>query len=179
MNEDHRLDGQTAIVTGAAQGIGQGIALVLSEAGANIVIGDIQDASDTVRQIEQKGGRAVAMLMDTSRPSDAEALVELALQPVRFPGRTRQQCRYRRSPGHHLGPNRRGVAAYHRRQSQRSLLLHPRRPQAHAGGGQRLHRQHQFPGRPSRRRPQRLPSLQRKQGRPHRTNYRLVGPSRR
>ena len=83
MNEDHRLDGQTAIVTGAAQGIGQGIALVLSEAGANIVIGDIQDASDTVRQIEQKGGHAVAMVMDTSRPSDAEALVELALQPVR------------------------------------------------------------------------------------------------
>ncbi len=79
MNEDHRLDGQTAIVTGAAQGIGQGIALVLSEAGANIVIGDIQDASDTVGQIEANGGRAVAMLMDTSIPSDAEALVELAL----------------------------------------------------------------------------------------------------
>ena len=79
MNEDHRLDGQTAIVTGAAQGIGQGIALVLSEAGANIVIGDIQDASDTVGQIEANGGRAAAMLMDTSIPSDAEALVELAL----------------------------------------------------------------------------------------------------
>ena len=79
MNEDHRLDGRTAIVTGAAQGIGQGIALVLSEAGANIVIGDIQDASDTIGQIEAKGGRAVAMLMDTSIPADAEALVELAL----------------------------------------------------------------------------------------------------
>ena len=79
MNEDHRLDGQTAIVTGAAQGIGQGIALVLSEAGANIVIGDIQDSSNTVQQIEQQGGSAVSMLMDTSIPSDAEALVELAL----------------------------------------------------------------------------------------------------
>lgn len=79
MNEDHRLDGQIAIVTGAAQGIGQGIALVLSEAGANIVIGDIQDASNTVQQIEQQGGSAVSMLMDTSIPSDAEALVELAL----------------------------------------------------------------------------------------------------
>ena len=79
MNEDHRLDGQTAIVTGAAQGIGQGIALVLSEAGANVVIGDIQDASNTIRQIEAKGGAAVSMLMDTSIPSDAEALVQLAL----------------------------------------------------------------------------------------------------
>ena len=79
MNEDHRLDGQTAIVTGAAQGIGRGIALVLSEAGANIVIGDIQDASDTVRQVQQNGGRATAMLMDTAIPADAEALVQLAL----------------------------------------------------------------------------------------------------
>ena len=32
-----------------------------------------------MRQIEQKGGRAAAMVMDTSRPSDAKALVELAL----------------------------------------------------------------------------------------------------
>ena len=79
MNEDHRLDGQTAIVTGAAQGIGQGIALVLSEAGANIVIGDIQDASDTLRQIKQQGGRATSMLMDTARASDAESLVALSL----------------------------------------------------------------------------------------------------
>ena len=79
MNDDHRLDGQTAIVTGAAQGIGQGIALVLAEAGANIVIGDIQDASYTVSQIEESGGRAIAMLMDTANPSDAEALVSLAL----------------------------------------------------------------------------------------------------
>ena len=37
MAETHRLDGQVAIVTGAAQGIGRGIALVLSEAGAKIV----------------------------------------------------------------------------------------------------------------------------------------------
>ncbi len=79
MNADHRLDGQTAIVTGAAQGIGQGIALVLSEAGANVVIGDIQDASNTVRQIEAKGGAAVSMLMDTARSADAESLVQLAL----------------------------------------------------------------------------------------------------
>ena len=79
MDTDHRLDGQTAIVTGAAQGIGRGIALVLSEAGANVVIGDIQDASSAVAQIEAMGGNAVAMVMDTSRPDDAEALVQLAL----------------------------------------------------------------------------------------------------
>ena len=42
MTDSTRVDGQVAIVTGAAQGIGRGIANVLSKAGANIVIGDIQ-----------------------------------------------------------------------------------------------------------------------------------------
>ena len=74
-----RLDGQVAIVTGAAQGIGQGIALALSEAGAKVVIGDIQDAGATVEKIESSGGRVAAMVMDTSVSTDAEALVDLAL----------------------------------------------------------------------------------------------------
>jgi 3-oxoacyl-[acyl-carrier protein] reductase len=72
------LDGQVAIVTGAAQGIGQGIALVLAAAGARIVIGDIQDASNTVDQIQAEG-EAVCMLMDTSVPADARRLVQLAV----------------------------------------------------------------------------------------------------
>ena len=74
-----RLDGQVAIVTGAAQGIGRGIALALSEAGAAIVIGDIQDAGSTVEAISSSGGRAVSMIMDTSLPDDARALVALAV----------------------------------------------------------------------------------------------------
>ena len=78
MAETHRLDGQVAIVTGAAQGIGRGIALVLSEAGAKIVVGDIQDASSTVEEIRSSGGQTVSMLMDTSVPKNAEALVDLA-----------------------------------------------------------------------------------------------------
>ena len=79
MTDSTRLDGQVAIVTGAAQGIGQGIALVLAEAGAKIVIGDIQDAHATLHTIRTNGGEAVSMLMDTSQPDDARALVDLAL----------------------------------------------------------------------------------------------------
>ena len=79
MMDSTRLDGEVAIVTGAAQGIGRGIALILAEAGAKVVIGDIQDARATVQEIHSHGGEALSMLMDTSRSSDAQALVALAL----------------------------------------------------------------------------------------------------
>ncbi len=79
MPDTQRLNGQVAIVTGAAQGIGHGIALVLAKAGAQIVIGDIQDASSAVQEIRAAGGQAISIIMDISKPSDDETLVNLAL----------------------------------------------------------------------------------------------------
>ena len=79
MPETRRLNEQVAIVTGAAQGIGRGIALVLARAGAMVVIGDIQDATDTVQEIHAAGGQAMSILADISNPLDDEALVNLAL----------------------------------------------------------------------------------------------------
>ena len=62
MPETRRLNEQVAIVTGAAQGIGRGIALVLARAGVRLVIGDIQDATDTVQEIHAAGGQAISIL---------------------------------------------------------------------------------------------------------------------
>ena len=79
MVADLSLNGQVAIVTGAAQGIGKGIAQVLAAAGARVVIGDIQDADSTADEIRKGGGEAATMVMDTSIPEEANALVNLAL----------------------------------------------------------------------------------------------------
>lgn len=52
------LDDRVAVVTGAAQGIGQGIALRLAEAGARVALLDRQDAGDTLAQLQEFGAPA-------------------------------------------------------------------------------------------------------------------------
>ncbi len=79
------LSGQVAIVTGAAQGIGRGIALELARAGCDVAIGDLVDrdqtasaAAETIAAIEALGRRAIAVRCDVCRAADCETLVETA-----------------------------------------------------------------------------------------------------
>ncbi|MDC3729123.1 SDR family NAD(P)-dependent oxidoreductase [Rhodococcus sp. C26F] len=58
------LNGKIAIVTGAAQGIGQATAKRLASEGATVIAADIQDASATVDAIAQLGGKAHAYELD-------------------------------------------------------------------------------------------------------------------
>ena len=67
--EQFKLDGKVAIVTGAAQGLGQGIAAGVAEAGADVALVDILDMTETRKQIESLGRRCVAIeanLMNTN-----------------------------------------------------------------------------------------------------------------
>ena len=61
-----RLDGQTALVTGAARGLGRAISLALADAGADIALGlrVASDAEDLAAQIEAMGRRALRVQMD-------------------------------------------------------------------------------------------------------------------
>jgi len=60
------LSGRTALVTGAARGLGRAIALALAEAGADIALGlrNRDSASDLIGEIEATGRRAFAVQLD-------------------------------------------------------------------------------------------------------------------
>jgi len=60
------LDGQTALVTGAARGLGRAIALAMAHAGADIALGlrDPSSADDLVAEITRFGRRALPLAMD-------------------------------------------------------------------------------------------------------------------
>jgi NAD(P)-dependent dehydrogenase (short-subunit alcohol dehydrogenase family) len=72
-----RLDGKAAIVTGAGQGIGRGIALVLAREGARVAVVDVNPdtAASTEKEIETRGGRAVAIRCDVGIRAQADAAI--------------------------------------------------------------------------------------------------------
>ncbi|MFJ8027756.1 SDR family NAD(P)-dependent oxidoreductase [Streptomyces sp. NPDC096311] len=64
-----RLAGRTAVVTGAAGGIGQAFARRLADEGAAVAILDLADAADVVHGIEEAGGKAIALTCDLTDPT--------------------------------------------------------------------------------------------------------------
>jgi NAD(P)-dependent dehydrogenase (short-subunit alcohol dehydrogenase family) len=76
-----RLDGKIAIVTGASSGLGVAFALALAEAGADVAVGArrVDRLTDTKKQIEAMGRRAVAVAVDVTRPEECQYLVDQAV----------------------------------------------------------------------------------------------------
>jgi NAD(P)-dependent dehydrogenase (short-subunit alcohol dehydrogenase family) len=67
------LDGRVAVVTGGARGIGLGCCECLSEAGASVVVADI-DIAEARQSAEKLGGPAVAVELDVRQAESASAL---------------------------------------------------------------------------------------------------------
>jgi len=68
------LTGKVAVVTGAARGIGQGIALELAKAGADVCVSDLIDGSDTVNQIQALKKNAFYSKTDVSNEKSVKKL---------------------------------------------------------------------------------------------------------
>jgi len=77
-----RLKDKVVIVTGAARGIGQAIALRCVQEGARVVIADVRDEQGqaTAHEIEQLGGQAMFVHCDVSRKPEVEALVQKTVE---------------------------------------------------------------------------------------------------
>ncbi|XP_034411895.1 dehydrogenase/reductase SDR family member 1-like isoform X3 [Cyclopterus lumpus] len=72
------LSGWVCVVTGASRGIGRGIALQLSEAGATVYITGRQETSlkQTAAQVKERGGNCVPVICDSTKEKDIEDLFE-------------------------------------------------------------------------------------------------------
>jgi 3-oxoacyl-[acyl-carrier protein] reductase len=72
------LQGRVAIVTGAAQGIGRAIAETLAEAGADIVVADLDPtrSKDTVAAVEKAGRKALNLKVNVADANDAKAMAD-------------------------------------------------------------------------------------------------------
>lgn len=75
------LSGKTAIVTGGAAGIGFGISLRLAEAGANVLIADMnaENAEKAKEELLRNGWKAEAVRADVSNEDDVRKMVEKAV----------------------------------------------------------------------------------------------------
>ena len=142
--DDLRLDGRTAIVTGAGRGIGRTIALALAEAGADVVVAarTVSEIESTAEQVRALGRRSMPVPADVSNPDDVDALVDRTLEEfgkvdimvnnaglfkelavVPFPGRDPSAAR---GDARELFPHdRRGDAVGDRHEHGRRLLRLP------------------------------------------------------
>jgi 3-oxoacyl-[acyl-carrier protein] reductase len=79
-----KLTGKVALVTGAAQGIGRAISLLLARNGADIVVSDInlEKVEETAKEISAIGPKAMAVKVDVSNLSDVERMVEGILEKL-------------------------------------------------------------------------------------------------
>ncbi len=79
---EQRLSGKAALITGAGQGIGRGIASVFADAGAKVVVATRTASSgqETVDAIREAGGEAILVSTDVQDPVQCQASVDATIE---------------------------------------------------------------------------------------------------
>lgn len=75
-----RLEDKTAIVTGAARGIGRAIALHLTGEGCHTVLVDREPSHEVERSIKKMGGQCIGVTIDVSRIEAVQKMVKRAVE---------------------------------------------------------------------------------------------------
>ena len=76
-----QLSGKTAIITGAAGGLGRAFALGFASRGASVVVADMNTdgAAETVSMIDAAGGKAISVKVNVADKASCEAMVDAAI----------------------------------------------------------------------------------------------------
>jgi NAD(P)-dependent dehydrogenase (short-subunit alcohol dehydrogenase family) len=77
-----QLAGRVAVVTGAASGIGRGLAVRFAAEGMKVVLADVEQPAleDAVAELEAAGAEAIGVRTDVSQIEDVERLAERTLE---------------------------------------------------------------------------------------------------
>ena len=82
--ERFKLEGKTALVTGGGRGIGKAFCLALAQAGADVAVADLDEASakGTAEEIRVLGRRSLALKVDVTRPEEVHSMVEKTVKQL-------------------------------------------------------------------------------------------------
>jgi len=78
--ENFKLTDKVAVVTGAARGLGQALALALAEAGAHVALVDLLSATETRQAIESLGRKSLELQVDLSVKTSHDRIVNAVTQ---------------------------------------------------------------------------------------------------
>ena len=156
---EYSVEGKTVIITGAARGIGKGIARVLAESGAKVMVTSLtnQYLVPLSESMAADGHPIEILTADATKSEDWQRTYDYAMEkgPRRCPG---QQPGRRHTKTHRASARRRSVNSLNRR---RMAIRHRHQPDRGLLGM-----------------PDLRPSLSRKGSRPGREHQRLRGPQR-
>lgn len=80
-----KLDGKTALISGAGSGIGRATALLFAREGASVAVADFapKGGGETVEMIRGAGGRSIFIQADVSKASDVRAMINTTVEEYR------------------------------------------------------------------------------------------------